>query len=164
MGLGCVLSIVDSEGVEPPVSVHAHCHQQNNIIPKLTMKRPPAIVFGVKKYHQYLYGRHFNIKCNHKPLLSIYGPKTGRYNLFAVGLDNRAMLCFCRVSDLTFSMLSLIKIVLNALSHLALNVKHHEPDEFMWDVFTATWKAPVDCQQVKIETQKTMCYGKCMVS
>lgn len=44
----------------------------------------------------------------------------------------------------------------NALSCLALNVKHHEPDEFAWCgmFYTAKWKAPIDCQQVKIETQK----------
>lgn len=40
-GLGFVLSIIDSEGVERPVylSVYAHCLEQNNIIPKLTRKR-----------------------------------------------------------------------------------------------------------------------------
>lgn len=36
-----------------------------------------AIINGVTKHHQYLYGRHFIIKTDHKPLTFIYGPKFG---------------------------------------------------------------------------------------
>ena len=36
-----------------------------------------AIVFGVKHFHQYLFGRSFTIKSNHKPLQHLLGEKNG---------------------------------------------------------------------------------------
>ena len=34
-----------------------------------------ALVFGVKSFHQYVYGREFELETDHKPLTFIIGPK-----------------------------------------------------------------------------------------
>ncbi|PIO54721.1 reverse transcriptase, partial [Teladorsagia circumcincta] len=36
-----------------------------------------ALIFAVHKFHRFIYGRHFTLKTDHKPLVSIFGNKKG---------------------------------------------------------------------------------------
>ena len=51
-----------------------------------------SLVFGVKKFHQYLYGRKFQLVTDHKPLTAILGEKKGIPSLAAARLQRWAVL------------------------------------------------------------------------
>ena len=51
-----------------------------------------AIVFGVRKFHQYLYGRVFKLYTDHKPLTSLLGPKSGIPTLAAARMQRWALI------------------------------------------------------------------------
>lgn len=50
-----------------------------------------ALVFGVGKFHYYLYGRSFTLITDHKPLQTIFGPKTGIPTIAAARLQRWAV-------------------------------------------------------------------------
>ena len=50
-------------------------------------KEALAITFGSKRSHVYLYGRHFTILMDYKPLERIFGPKTAILSLAAMRLQ-----------------------------------------------------------------------------
>ena len=55
-------------------------------------KEALSLIFGVKKFHQYLYGRSFTLYTDHKPLTTILGEKKGIPTLAAPRLQRWALL------------------------------------------------------------------------
>ncbi|KAG8323166.1 hypothetical protein J6590_108572 [Homalodisca vitripennis] len=94
-GLGAVLSVVTPEGIEKPLAYQSRTLTNAEKNYSQIDREALAIVWGVKKFNQYLYGREFTLCTDHKPLLSIFGPHKGlsvfsasrlqRYSLFLSG-------------------------------------------------------------------------------
>ena len=55
-------------------------------------KETLSIIFGLKKFHQYLYARKFRLVTDHKPLTTLLGPKSAIPTLAAARLKWWALL------------------------------------------------------------------------
>ena len=68
-GVRAVISHVLADGSERPIVFAFRTLTASERNYSQLQKGAPALVFGVKKFHFYLFGRHFTMVTDHKPLL-----------------------------------------------------------------------------------------------
>ena len=97
VGIGEFLSHIMEDGSERPIAFTSRTLTKAERNYSQIDKEALALVWGVKKFHLYLFGRHFTLVTDHEPLTSIFNPKKGipamtvarlqRYALFLAGLN-----------------------------------------------------------------------------
>ena len=75
-GLGVVLSHVMDDGMERPVSYASRTLSAAERNYAHVEKDGLALVYAVRKFHQFLFGNRFMLYTDHKPLLGLFSEKT----------------------------------------------------------------------------------------
>ncbi|RVE41173.1 hypothetical protein evm_014177 [Chilo suppressalis] len=90
-GVGAVLSHIMPDGTERPI--HFASQTLNSSQRKWAQidKEAYGIVFGVKRFFQYLYGRKFILHTDHKPLVQIFSPTKALPHLSAARMQHYAI-------------------------------------------------------------------------
>lgn len=76
-GVGCVLSHILPDGKERPIAYASQILTVAEQNYGQVEREGLAIVFGLCKFNQYLYGREFILVCDNKPLVAIFNPQKG---------------------------------------------------------------------------------------
>ncbi|XP_072140440.1 uncharacterized protein [Dermacentor andersoni] len=90
-GVGAVLFHVYDDGRARPIAYASRTLSEAEKKYSQLEKEALAIIFGVKKFHFYLYGRSFTLVTDHKPLQTILGPTTGIPTIAAARLQRWAV-------------------------------------------------------------------------
>ena len=91
-GIGAVISHVYPDGSERPVAYASRTLSKSECNYAQLEKEALSLVFGVKKFHKFLYGREFTLYTDHKPLTSILGQKREIPPLAAARLQRWALI------------------------------------------------------------------------
>ena len=91
-GVGAVISHVMPDNTERPIAFASHTLTSSERNYSQVEKEALALVFAVRKFHTYLYGRKFVLVTDHKPLTTILGPKKGIPVMAAARLQRWALI------------------------------------------------------------------------
>ena len=101
-GMGVVISHVLPDGSERPVAFASRTLSNSERNYAQVEKEALSLIFGVKRFHSYLYGRHFTLVTDHKPLTAILGPKKGIPPLAAARLQRWAWILSAYTYEIKF--------------------------------------------------------------
>ena len=126
-GLGAVIMHVYPNGNRRPIAYASRTLNEHEKRYGQIDKEALEIMFGLKRFHLYLYGRHFTILTDHKPLERIFGPKTAIPSLAAMRLQRWAIILSAFNYSIRF-VPSKQNAVADALSRLPLPSMSTEED------------------------------------
>ena len=76
-GVGAVISHIMPDGKEHPIIFAFHTLSSSERNYSQIEKEALSLIYGIRKFHNYLYGQKFILETDHKPLTAIFGSKKG---------------------------------------------------------------------------------------
>ena len=101
-GIGAVVSHVMPDGSERPVAFASRTLSPSEVNYSQLEKEALSLIFGLHRFHQYVYGRRFTLLTDHKPLVTLLGPKVGIPPVAAARLQRWALFLASHSYDIQY--------------------------------------------------------------
>lgn len=148
VGVGAVLAHIMPDGAEKPLAFASRSLHKAEINYSQIEKEALALVYGVTKFHMYLYGRQScKLVTDHKPLLAIVGPKAGLPTLVAARLQRWAVITYSLEYRPTTKMGNA-----DALSRLPVGKAPAQPEDSI--LMIQSFNLPITAKDIAYSTQK----------
>ena len=158
-GLGAVISHEMPDGTLRPIAYASRTLSKLERNYAQIEKEALALVFGVKKFHDFLYARPFTLVTDHKPLLAILGPKKGVPTLAAARMQRWALILAAYQYQLQFRSTDEHKNA-DMLSRLPLKEEDFTASEEPVFSITCADSLPVTSRQIAEATRKDTVMSK----
>ena len=159
-GVGAVSLHCMPDGTEKPIAFASRTLSDTERCYSQVEKEAFVIVFGVKHFHSYIYGQHFYLQTNHKPLTTLLSESRSVPQIASGRIMRWALTLFSYEYTLVFRSTTQHGNA-DAMSQLPLPESPREiPDPTKWVLLIEGLKdSPISSAQIRTWTPK--CCGAC---
>lgn len=161
--LGGVISHTYPNGDSRPIAYASRTLTEAEKAYSQLDKEGAAIIFSLKKFHDYLFGRFFTLLCDNKVLVNIFGSKKGIPIYAASRLQRWSVILGTYNYEIKF--IKSEKNIADALSRLPLRTKKEENFDYS-HIFYLEENLPIDYKKIALYTKKdpvlNIIFGYCL--